>query len=264
MNFRKHLGRSLLCSLILTGAISTAQADTYDDGLMAFAIGNFQEAGRLFTKAAHDGHAGAEHMLMRLYSEGKLYAANGDAEALHWTRQAAEHGFALAQFALAESYVSHGKAAAAVEWYRKAMAQGHHGAYYKLGLLLAEGTEGVPSNQAESRRLLGIAASEYDVFAQMGDPAAQTTLASMYEKAQGVRKDMNLAMQWYDRAARQGFALAQLNLGRLYVYGDAGVPRDPQQATYWLDLAAAQGLREAKTLLGELQGRDKAQIAMAL
>ncbi len=262
MNFRKHLSQGLIGGLIFAGGLGLAQADSYDDGLMAFAVGNFQAAGRLFSESARAGNPGAEHMLMRLYSEGKLHAEAG--EALHWTRKAAESGLAQAQFSLAERYVARGEAAKAIEWYRKAMDQGHHIAYYKLGLLLTQGAEGVASDHAEAQHLLGIAASEFDVFAQMGEAEAQATLASMYEKAQGVRKDMALALRWYERAARQGQALAQLSLGRLYAYGDDGVPRDTRQATYWLDLAAAQGLAEAKTLLSEMDDHDGARIALAM
>ncbi len=264
MHFKPHFVTHLICGLILGASASSVQADNYEDGLMAFAVGNFQEAGRLFMHSADEGHAGAEHMLMRLFSEGKLYSSSLDNDTLMWTRKAAERGNAQAQFALAELYITRGDAKSAVGWYRKAIAQGHHSAYYKLGQLLEKGAKGISANQRESRHLFSIAASEFDVHAQKGDATAQNTLASMYEKGQGMDKNIKMAAKWYDAAAHQGYALAQLNLGRLYASGN-GVPHNHYQAAYWLDLAAAQGLHEARVLLGEITRSGKAtSVALAM
>jgi hypothetical protein len=54
-------------------------------------------------------------------------------------------------------------------------------------------------------------------------------------------------VRWYRRAAEQGVAFAQFNLGVRYANGQ-GVARDPVQAYQWFSVAA-QGLlgREAET-----------------
>lgn len=252
MNIKFRNVATLTCSLILGASAFSAQADNYEDGLMAFAVGNFQAAGEHFTLSAEEGNAGAQHMLMRMLSEGKLYSSNLDKDTLEWTHKAAEQGISQAQFALAELYVEQGDAELAVNWYRKAIAQDHPNAYYKLGKLLEKGAKGVRADASESQRLLSIAASEFDVHAQKGDAKSQNILASMYEQGQGLNKDIRMAAKWYDAAARQGYALAQLNLGRLYA-SDTVVPRNLYQANYWLNLAAAQGLVEAQTLLSELK-----------
>ncbi len=263
MNFKPHFVTHLICGLVLGASAFSAQADNYEDGLMAFAVGNFQEAGRLFMNSADEGNAGAEHMLMRLFSEGKLYSSSLDNDTLKWTRKAAERGIAQAQFTLAELYIARGDAKSAVNWYRKAIAQGHHGAYYKLGQLLEKGANGISANHRESRHLFSIAASEFDMHAQKGNATAQNTLASMYEKGQGMNKNIKMAAKWYNAAAHQGYALAQLNLGRLYASGK-GVPHSNYQAAYWLDLAAAQGLHEAQVLLSEIKRAGKASVALAM
>jgi TPR repeat protein len=54
------------------------------------------------------------------------------------------------------------------------------------------------------------------------------------------------AMRWWRRAAEQGLAEAQTNLGNMYNNGE-GVPQDSVLAHMWLNLAAAQGQEEAKT-----------------
>ena len=61
----------------------------------------------------------------------------------------------------------------------------------------------------------------------------------MYSDGHGVPRDEAEALKWYRHAAIQGFALAQYNLGRLYLFGQT-VPRDEVQAYAWLTLAAAQ------------------------
>jgi len=44
-------------------------------------------------------------------------------------------------------------------------------------------------------------------------------------EGEGVRQDHKNAVQWYTKAAEQGYVNAQLNLGTTYVTGE-GVQRD--------------------------------------
>ena len=261
MSLKFRISSTLTCGLILATSAFTAQADNYEDGLMAFAVGNFEEAASKFSASADEGNLGAQHMLMRMISEGKVFTANPDKNLFDVTLKAAQQGLAGAQFSLAELYMDRGDAKSAVTWYRKAVAQNHIDATYKLGRLLQKGAKGIEANKDEGHQLLGIAASEYDVHAQKGSAEAQNTLAFMYEKGLGIKKDIQMAASWYDSAARQGHAQAQLNLGRLYAMGD-GAPRNIYQATYWLDLAAAQGLEEAAALLKEIKADTRIAMAM--
>ena len=156
-----------------------------------------------------------------------------------------------------------GNAKAAVEWYRKAAEQGHAEAYYKLGALYEHGANGVVANAEESMRLYQIAASEMDVFAQKGSADAQNVLAGMYQQGQGVKKDVAMALRWWEKAALQGNVLAQLSLGRLYTQGE-DVLHDSNQATFWLNMAAAQGEQEAVALLDALKSKANTNIALAM
>ena len=52
------------------------------------------------------------------------------------------------------------------------------------------------------------------------------------------------------RAARAGQAAAQLSLGKLYLFGSAGLPHSLPTALYWLERAAQQGSDEACELIG--------------
>jgi TPR repeat protein len=53
-----------------------------------------------------------------------------------------------------------------------------------------------------------------------------------------VPQDYAQAVAWYRKAADQGFAPAQYNLG-LYYYDGQGVPQDYAEAYFWEDLAAS-------------------------
>jgi TPR repeat protein len=52
------------------------------------------------------------------------------------------------------------------------------------------------------------------------------------------------------RGARAGRAQAQLELGKLYLFGSAGLPKSLPTALHWLDRAAQQGCAEAWQLIG--------------
>jgi uncharacterized protein len=66
----------------------------------------------------------------------------------------------------------------------------------------------------------------------------------MYAKGRGVSQSDTEAVKWYRRAADQGEAWGQTNLGVIYARGQ-GVARDYISAYMWFDLSAAQGDRAA-------------------
>jgi uncharacterized protein len=80
--------------------------------------------------------------------------------------------------------------------------------------------------------------------ADEGYALAQNNLGVMYANGQGVPQNYAEAAKWYRLAADQGGAEAQSNLGGMYFNGD-GVAQDYIRAHMWLNLAAAQGIQEA-------------------
>ena len=54
--------------------------------------------------------------------------------------------------------------------------------------------------------------------AEQGNAAAQYELGDMYYWGQGVPRDYTEAMKWYRKAAEQGFAAAQYELGVMLMY----------------------------------------------
>ena len=58
----------------------------------------------------------------------------------------------------------------------------------------------------------------------------------MYAKGWGVTQDYSAAMGWYRKAADQGHAEAQYNLGDMYYFGK-GVTTNEVEALKWINLA---------------------------
>ena len=89
----------------------------------------------------------------------------------------------------------------------------------------------------------------YEKAAAQGDAYAQVHLGVMYRQGKGVRQDYVKARKWYEKAAKQGDASAQFNLGQMYRKGE-GVRQDYVKARQWYEKAAAQGIAEAQNNLG--------------
>ena len=92
------------------------------------------------------------------------------------------------------------------------------------------------------------AVEQYRKAAEQGLAVAQNNLGVMYETGQGVSQDYQQAAAWYRKAAEQGLAVAQTSLGVMYEKGQ-GVPKDYQQAVAWYRKAADQGFAQAQSNL---------------
>jgi uncharacterized protein len=78
---------------------------------------------------------------------------------------------------------------------------------------------------------------------------AQNGLGLLYKVGAGVPQSYRQAKKWFEEAAKQGHAEAQVNLGTLYLDGDAP-PRSAQMALFWFSRAAEQGDIPAFAKLG--------------
>ena len=99
-----------------------------------------------------------------------------------------------------------------------------------------------------------LSAKWYRKAADQGHAMAQYNLGVMYSKGQGVEKDEVEAMKWYRKAADQGLADAQYNLGCMYHNGydnGQGMVQDQAEATSWFHKAADQGHAKGQALLSE-------------
>jgi len=94
--------------------------------------------------------------------------------------------------------------------------------------------------------------------ADKGNPSAQCDLgnyyAESYDNRQNDKHDYDQAAQWYRKAAKQGYAEAQVRLGSLYISGK-GVARDSGQAVRWYFKAMEQGDIRGEGSVGFACGR---------
>ena len=94
----------------------------------------------------------------------------------------------------------------------------------------------------------------YQKAAEQGYVIAQNSLGIAYEWGQGVEANNQQALFWYNKAATQGYAQAQNNLGTMYDLGKGG-SEDEKKALYWFRKAADQGYASAQRNLGTMYSR---------
>jgi Sel1 repeat-containing protein len=96
--------------------------------------------------------------------------------------------------------------------------------------------------------------SECRELALTGHADAQFRLGKMHEQGVGVPRNSNEALLWYRKAAEQGFAAAQNQLGVTYIEGSHAtgpdIEQDYAQACDWFHKAADQGHAPAQLNLG--------------
>ncbi len=89
----------------------------------------------------------------------------------------------------------------------------------------------------------------YRKAAEQGNASAQNNLGGMYYRGQGVSQNYPEAVKWYRKAAEQGHASSQYNLGLMYDKGQ-GVSQDYPEAVKWYRKAAEQGNANGQNNLG--------------
>jgi len=84
------------------------------------------------------------------------------------------------------------------------------------------------------------AADWFEKAALQGNAYAQMKLGDLYETGQGVGKNATIAADWREKAAERGNIRAEELLGKMYLEGN-GVAKDQVKAEYWLNRAALEG-----------------------
>ena len=104
------------------------------------------------------------------------------------------------------------------------------------GHALAQYRLGLRLNRTDRKQ----AVQWFERAAEQGFTAAQSDFALALLRGSGVQQDKGKAAYWFERAARRGFPPAQVNLGSLLKEGE-GIPRDMEKALYWYKLSAEAG-----------------------
>jgi len=176
-----------------------------------------------------------------IYARGEALGRAGKlAEAATLIRQAADGGYAQAQYTLGTMYafgdgVPQSKAEARL-WYEKAAAQSHPRALFNLGLYY---DKGISVAQDRVRAL-----AYYKRSADAGDGEAAFNAGQILFMGDGVPADMADGVRWMERSAALNVGKAQASLGYVYQTG-YGVRRNAERALDYYARAEAQGLKAA-------------------
>ena len=114
---------------------------------------------------------------------------------------------------------------------QQAAAQKDAEAIYLLAGVTAAGVVDKPSNIAAMEKI--------KEAAMLGSADAQYELASMYAEGRGVHRDMNQALFWGRKAAKQGNPQAQLSVGRTLIVSND--PGDKSEGIGYLEKATEAG-----------------------
>jgi hypothetical protein len=164
------------------------------------------------------------------YKAGQTSMNQGDmVTAIARLRGPADAGHAPSQALLAYILDKSELDAEAVAYYRKAVALGNADAQYDLGVLHAAG-EGVAKDEAEARRLIGLAAAQ-------GHPAAVHALAQAYLTGglgvDAAGKESPAALDAVQKAAANNWLPALDALAAAYTTGRWGLLPNPEKAAHY-------------------------------
>jgi TPR repeat protein len=227
---------------------------------------DIREADRLCDFAAQQGEP------LALYDLACRYEAGIDIEpdltqAAELYYRVAKAGIARAQCRLAEcclrSGASEWELAEAAKWLRAAARQGSVAAEERLAdLYIAEGSKAMAPSEGANWLLRS---------ATRGNPDSQRRLARCHADGEGIARDRDQALRWYQSAvaiyqgqydmtnvvrcyrgmAELGEAEFQYLLAECFAGGD-GIQRDLPSAVVWLEKAAETGHAQARARLPEL------------
>ncbi len=123
-------------------------------------------------------------------------------------------------------------------------------AQYALGIMYLNGT-GVKKDIKKAKELILSAASGDQEHP--GIPEAMFSTGKFYANGIGVPLNVITGISWYEQASTLGNMDAQLELGKIYLFGrkDSGIAANRAKAMEYLKLAAAKGSKEAQQLITE-------------
>ena len=230
---------------------------------------DYHLAAQWYRKAAQQGFISAQYNLGNLYRDGKGVPQNAYI-ARDWQEKAAAQGDRDAMYVLGSLYrqgalgiSGDGQHALAFYWLEQAAMRGQPQAQAELADLYARG-EGVARDPATAAKWQQAAATaqtgaentdnsdltaieQTEQAAMHGDTQAQVALANHYAHGDGIARDEEAALKWWQVAAAQGSTDAMQALARHY--RDAA---DRSQAEHWYLAAAEKGDSSAYRELGQI------------
>lgn len=196
-----------------------------------------------YKQAAEQGFSKGQFWLGEFYKNGTGVEKNYE-KALYWYEKAAEQGHVNSQRETGNFYGgSFDKnlcnLSKAAYWYEKAAEQGDAFSQYAAGDGYFKG-QGVKKDLEKARHWLSLSAGQGNEFGQF-------QLANTYEAEGNGEK----YIFWLTKAAEQELGAAQCNLGVEYVTAKY-VKKDLQKALYWMEKAEKNNVPQAKGAIQEI------------
>lgn len=202
---------------------------------------DYVKAAQCYHTAAQQGSASAKVRLAMLYYQG-LGVVQDINEAINLFIQAAEQGDAAAQYNLGAAYekglgrLTQNQQQAQF-WYQQAANQNYAQAIKAL---------------SQSPHQDTIAQSDLAATPMRATEALVDSQALFEQGLQALDVNLSEAIDNFAKAAEQGHARAQYNLGLAYLFGLGGQARSQAQAEQWLQQSAEQDFRAAHVVLAWL------------
>lgn len=194
-------------------------------------------------KAANAGYAVAQYELAECYQFGHNGLPENSQMSKHWYNKSAINGYFDSQWRMGESCKYSGELERAVCWYESAAKQGYWRGARELGECYEKGI-GV-------RQDLQVALRYYRKLADSGDMGALSNIGDMYYEGKGVSQNYTKAFECYMRVADKGNDFVYEKIGDMYYYG-LGVRKDVTQAKDWYEKASQQGYPTASKKLARM------------
>ncbi|MCR4378027.1 MAG: sel1 repeat family protein [Rhodospirillales bacterium] len=183
----------------------------YEDALKMVREAKYQQAYSEFMPLAEEGHSASQFSMGLLYHLGRGIKQDSKI---------------------------------AYEWYKKAALQSHAPAMNNLGMMYLNG-EYVARNQEVAFKLFEKAGGEH--------AQAKDNLGQCFENGWGVEQDTEMAANLYELAGDGGYVAAYFHAGQLYEKGYPDTPQDIDMAVEWYIKAAEKKYAAARTRLIELK-----------
>lgn len=194
-------------------------------------------------KAAQQAHVLAQFHLGHMYQHAK-YVSKNYVKAIEWYTKAANRGNIEAQNNLGSIYEQGDTEILkdenkAVYWYNKAAEQNDGFAQFKIGSMCEKGYGEILPDKKQ-------AIIWYEKAISHHSNEAQLALAALYVDSDEYEKAIPLL---YECAEKFSNAQAQFMIGEIYLCGLGGTPRNIQIAFEWFTKAADQEMVEAQFAL---------------
>jgi len=171
-----------------------------------------KEAIYLYTKAAEQGHVGAQAGLGKFYYKDAASTLGRYKKDLNL----------------------------AVQWYTKAADQGHIQSMMSLGEIFQNGGTGLLKDPEQSKAYYSKGIAAYKTNANNKDVDSQYKLGLIYKAGKATKRDLTEAARWYEKAALNGHTKAQIAIGDAYLFG-SGIAKDPIKGHAWFEVARYYG-----------------------